>query len=122
MSILEEIGQNDKAYSSVIKKVKEGLDASLKMNRKESDVQAKKTIEDQKEYTNLKQQNENQERGLKEMKKQLTCYKNEIQGIKKMESYLTLENYQKLINEFNSLYDHYKGLKQVNKKIKLELK
>ena len=119
---MEEIGQNDKAYSSVIKKVKEGLDASLKMNRKESDVQAKKTIEDQKEYTNLKQQNENQERVLKEMKKQLTCYKNEIQGIKKMESYLTLENYQKLINEFNSLYDHYKELKQVNKKIKLELK
>ena len=39
-----------------------------------------------------------------------------------MESYLTLENYQKLINEFNSLYDHYKGLKTVNKKIKVELK
>ena len=39
-----------------------------------------------------------------------------------MESYLTLENYQKLINEFNSLYDHYKGLKGVNKKIKVELK
>ena len=56
------------------------------------------------------------------MKKQLTCYKNEIAGIKKMESYLTLENYQKLINEFNSLYDHYKALKKVNKRLKLELK
>lgn len=56
------------------------------------------------------------------MKKQLTCYKNEISGIKKMESYLTLENYQKLINEFNQLYDHYKGLKSVNKKLKMELK
>ena len=64
----------------------------------------------------------NQDRVMKEMKKQLTCYKNEIQGIKKMESYLTLENYQKLINEFNSLYDHYKGLKGLNKKIKVELK
>lgn len=39
-----------------------------------------------------------------------------------MESYLTLENYQKLINEFNQLYDHYKGLKSVNKKLKVELK
>lgn len=39
-----------------------------------------------------------------------------------MESYLTLENYQKLINEFNTLYDHYKGLKSINKKLKVELK
>lgn len=30
---------------------------------------------------------------MKEMKKQIACYKQEIQGIKKMESYLTLENY-----------------------------
>ena len=58
---------------------------------------------------------------MKEMKKQMTCYKNEIEDFKKMESFLTLENYQKLINEFNSLYDHYKGLKSVNKKIKSEL-
>ncbi len=56
------------------------------------------------------------------MKKQITSYKTEIQGIKKMESYLTLENYQKLINEFNTLYDHYKGMKQINKKLKVELK
>ena len=54
---------------------------------------------------------ENYDRVMKEMKKQIVCYKNEISGIKKMESYLTLENYQKLINEFNTLYDHYKGLK-----------
>lgn len=59
---------------------------------------------------------------MKEMKKQITSYKSEIQSIKKMESYLNLENYQKLINEFNTLYDHYKGLKQINKKLKLELK
>lgn len=42
--------------------------------------------------------------------------------MKKMESYLNMENYQKLITEFNTLYDHYKGLKQVNKKVKMELK
>ena len=58
---------------------------------------------------------------MKEMKKQMACYKSEIASIKKMESYLTLDNYQKLINEFNSLYEHYKGLKQINKKIKVEL-
>ena len=56
------------------------------------------------------------------MKKQIAIYKDEVENIKKMESYLTLENYQKLINEFNSLYDHYKGLKQINQKIKAELK
>jgi len=27
-----------------------------------------------------------------------------------------------LINEFNTLYEHYKGIKQINKKIKVELK
>ena len=33
-----------------------------------------------------------------------------------------MDNYQKLINEFNTLYEHYKGLKQINKKMKIELK
>lgn len=69
----------------------------------------------------LKQKSENYERVMKEMKKQMNCYKTEISDFKKMESFLTLENYQKLINEFNSLYDHYKGLKTVNKKLKAEL-
>lgn len=41
----------------------------------------------------LKQKNDNYERVMKEMKKQIIAYKNEIQGIKKMEQYLTLENY-----------------------------
>ncbi len=39
-----------------------------------------------------------------------------------MEQFLSLDNYQKLINEFNTLYEHYKGLKQINKKMKFELK
>ena len=54
LSILDEIGQNDKIYQSVLKKIKDGLDSSLKVSRKESDVQAKKTIEDQKEHASLK--------------------------------------------------------------------
>ena len=58
---------------------------------------------------------------IKEIKKQLTCYKQEITNIKKTESYITMENYQKLVNDFNSLYDHFKAAKQLNKKLKSEL-
>ena len=32
-----------------------------------------------------------------------------------------MENYQKLVNDFNSLYDHFKAAKQLNKKLKSEL-
>ena len=56
------------------------------------------------------------------MKKQIAAQKTEIQQIKQMEQFLSLDNYQKLINEFNTLYEHYKGLKQINKKMKVELK
>lgn len=55
------------------------------------------------------------------MKKQLTCYKEEIENMKKMEAHLTVENYQKLVNDFNQLYDHYKMHKQMAKKLKVEL-
>ena len=41
--------------------------------------------------------------------------------IKKTESYITMDNYQKLVNDFNSLYDHFKAAKQLNKKLKSEL-
>ena len=61
------------------------------------------------------------ERIMKEMRKQIAGQKDEIQNIKKMEQYLSMENYQKLINEFNQLYEHSKGMKQINKKIKNEL-
>lgn len=32
-----------------------------------------------------------------------------------------MDNYQKLVNDFNSLYDHFKAAKQLNKKLKSEL-
>ena len=38
-----------------------------------------------------------------------------------MENYITMENYQKLVNDFNSLYDHYKVAKQLNKRLRTEL-
>ena len=53
--MLEEVAMNDKAYQNVLKKIKEGLDSTLKMNRKESDILSKKTAEDQKGMANLKQ-------------------------------------------------------------------
>lgn len=61
------------------------------------------------------------ERVVKETKKQLKCYKEELTGIKKMESYLTMESYQKLINEFNQLYDHYRALKRAKRRLRQEL-
>ena len=39
-----------------------------------------------------------------------------------MEEYLNADNYQKLVTEYNQLYDHYKGVKSINKKIRTELK
>jgi hypothetical protein len=64
-----------------------------------------KSIEDDKEKI------KRLERVIKEVKKQILCYKEEITSIKKMENYITMENYQKLVNDFNSLYDHYKVAK-----------
>ena len=55
------------------------------------------------------------------MKKQLIAYKEEIESMKKMETHLTVENYQKLVNDFNQLYDHYKLHKTTSKKLKQEL-
>ena len=56
------------------------------------------------------------------MKKQLQCYKEEIENFKDSDdTYVLVENYQKLITDFNSLYDHYKAQKLVNKKMRVEL-
>jgi hypothetical protein len=56
------------------------------------------------------------------MKKQLQCYKDELETVKKIdESYVQFENYNKLITDFNSLYDHYKSQKATNKKLRSEL-
>jgi len=51
----------------------------------------------------------------------MTCYKEEIENMQKMEAHLTVENYQKLVNDFNQLYDHYKMHKYMSKKLKTEL-
>lgn len=74
-----------------------------------------------KEPSDAEQKIANYERVIKEIKKQMHCYKTEIASIKKMESYITMDNYQKLVNDFNSLYDHFKAAKGLNKKLKAEL-
>lgn len=56
------------------------------------------------------------------MKKQLACYKEELDQVKKMDdNYTQFENYQKLITDFNSLYDHYKVSKLANRRMRSEL-
>lgn len=63
-----------------------------------------------------------QERVIREMKKQLVCYKEELESVKKIdESYQQFESYQKLITDFNSLYDHYKVSKLANERLRTEL-
>ena len=66
----------------------------------------------------MKHRNESSDKVISEMKKQLISYKEEIDNMKKMENHLTVENYQKLVNDFNQLYDHYKLHKTTSKRLK----
>jgi hypothetical protein len=70
----------------------------------------------------MKKQFDNQDKVMKELRKQVACYKTEITQMQKMEEYLNADNYQKLVTEYNQLYDHYKGVKSINKKLRTELK
>lgn len=69
------------------------------MNQMEMDAQLLHTDmtaqarEFYKRYSNVKQRNESSDKVISEMKKQLTCYKEEIENMKKMEAHLTVENY-----------------------------
>jgi len=59
---------------------------------------------------------------MKELRKQIAVYKNEVIAFQKMDEYINAENYQKLVTEYNQLYDHYKGVKHINKKLRTEIK
>jgi predicted oxidoreductase len=63
-----------------------------------------------------------QEKVMKELRKQIAVYKNEVQAFQKMDEYVNAENYQKLVIEYNQLYAHYKGVKHINKKLRTEIK
>ena len=58
---------------------------------------------------------------MQEMKKQIACYKTELKGIQQTDKQMIVENYSKVVNEYNQLYDHYKGVKQINKKLRNEI-
>jgi hypothetical protein len=56
------------------------------------------------------------------MKKSIKCYKEELESIKKVdEQYKQFESYQKLVTDYNNLYDHYKVKKLTNLRLKDEL-
>lgn len=61
------------------------------------------------------------DRVMREMKKQIICYKEELDHLKSQDAHLAIEGYQKIANDFNSLYDHYKVSKAKVKNLKEEL-
>ncbi len=61
----------------------------------------------------------NMERVNREMKKQLQCYKDELELVKSVsENFKDFEKYQKLATDFNSLFDHYKATDLTNKRLR----
>ena len=125
--VLGTIAMQDKTYQSILGTVSQSLTNMATQNEAQtSQAELMKGLytqsqEFQRRYTNVKQRNESSDKVMQEMKKQLACYKDEIESMKKMEEHLTVENYQKLVNDFNQLYDHYKMHKQMSKKLKGEL-
>mmetsp|Transcript_15227 Transcript_15227/g.25770 ORF Transcript_15227/g.25770 Transcript_15227/m.25770 type:complete len:118 (+) Transcript_15227:111-464(+) len=107
--ILSQIAAKDQGFAGVIGSIAEGLNELA--TQKQASIGEKQTQllsglheqsqEFQRRYNNVKQRNESSDKVMQEMKKQLTCYKEEIENMKKMEAHLTVENYQKLVNDFN---------------------
>jgi hypothetical protein len=72
LGILDDLGKNDKVYYSVITKIKKGLQQNFnQLASKELEAQSKKETDGKLEMSTLKQKNDNYERVIKEMKKQL---------------------------------------------------
>ena len=55
-------------------------------------------------YKNVKQRHEGSEKVIQEMKKSLMGYKEEIESMKTLEGHATAETYQKLVTDFNQLF------------------
>lgn len=127
--ILQEVGQKDKTYRDLMNTVAntltdvatKGKAAIVKEHKELHTAMGNQAQEFFRRYNNVKQRNATSDKVLQEMKKQMGCYKEEIDNMQKMESHMTAENYQKLVNDFNQLYDHYKLHKVTAKKLKAEL-
>ena len=61
--------------------------------KSEKDRSPKPVVEVDKSVEDDKDKIKKLERVIKEVKKQIGCYKEEITSIKKMENYITMENY-----------------------------
>ena len=118
---LEQMASKDKGFSTLLLKLKQGLSTMLPTDHSHETI-VHNQPKPQDTQGDAQSKLAGYERIMKEMKKQIAAQKTEIAQIKQMEQFLSLDNYQKLINEFNTLYEHYKGLKQINKKMKVELK
>ena len=128
VSVLNQIIQKDKTYANVLGQIADNL-KDMASSEKDKIIKDQNSLlvslhtqsqEFHRRYNNVKQRNASTDKVMSEMKKQLQCYKEEIENMKKMEAHLTVENYQKLVDDFNQLYDHYKMHKQMSKKLKTE--
>ena len=57
----------------------------------------------------------------KEMRRQLELYREEVDQLQALDAYQISESYQKLVQDFNSLYDHYRNQKEINRRLSKEL-
>lgn len=62
------------------------------------------------------------ERTNKEIKLQLDCYKKEVEQLRNEDVGVLLDQYQKLVSEYNCLYDHYSSAKVKVTKYKQKVK
>ena len=104
LEALGDLGEANPAFAGAIKMIKNGLQAKLadqeskeSLNSTQNDLK-QKAGDPKQTPENLTEEDANQkvktlERVIKEIKKQLASYKQEITSIKKMESYITMENY-----------------------------
>lgn len=127
--VLQELGQRDKTYSGLLNTVSNAI-TQVAANQRTSVAKDHRDLHQAmggqaqeffRRYNNVKARNATSDKVLSEMKKQMGCYKDEIDNMQKMETHMTAENYQKLVNDFNQLYDHYKLHKVTAKKLKAEL-
>lgn len=94
LEALKTVGKENPHLSNVLELVGQGL--ALQINQQSMQSVDKRRDKDPTEGITDKEiqvKIKNYERVIKEIKKQLACYKTEMENIKKTESYITMENY-----------------------------
>ncbi len=91
MQVLDELAdRNPGGYQLVVLKLRAGFSQLLSESL---GFEKTKQQDDEK----LKRKYETQDRVIAELRKQIGCYKQEIADFKKMQDYLKVENYNKLV-------------------------